>query len=199
MVVAVSVGAVLALRVFRPDPAELLKIRIAERALGSEKAPVWITEYFDYQCPPCAMARVLLERTVAEHPGQVYLQVRFFPMPAHKNGLKAAVFAECVSRQKGKFWKFHEEMFKRQNEWAADDYAPFKFASYAESAGADLKRLDICAQDPETEKSVIEEKKKAEAVGVQATPTFYVNGKMVVGVTALLGELKTAFDKAASS
>ncbi len=199
MVVAVSVGGVLTFRTLKPDPAELLKTRIAARALGSEKAPIWITEYFDYQCPPCAIARVLLEKTIAEHPEQVYLQVRFFPMPAHKNGMKAAVFAECASRQKGKFWKFHEEMFDHQGEWAEDDYASFKFLSYAQDAGLDLNCLEACVQDPETEKAVAEEKKKAQAVGVQATPTFYVNGKMAVGVSALREELNAQLNKSVAT
>lgn len=188
--VSVCVGAVLGFRALRSDPAELLKVRIAERSLGSEKAPVWITEYFDYQCPPCAMAHVALEKERAEHPEKIYLQARFFPQPSHKNGMKAAVFAECASRQKGKFWKFHEEMFKHQNEWAMDSYAGFRFASYAENVGLNLKRLDACVQDPETEKGVAEEKKKAEEIGVQLTPTFFVNGKRVVGLAALLEELQ---------
>ncbi len=198
-IIVISVGAVLAFRAFKPDPTELLKARNAERSKGSEKAPIWITEYFDYQCPPCATARVTLEKLMAERPGQIYLQARFFPLPAHKNGMRAAVYAECASRQKGKFWKFHEEMLNHQNEWATDKYASFRFTSYAEDAGLDLKRLEACVQDPETEKSVAEEKKKAEAVGVRITPTFYVNGKLAVGVKALLEEIEAVTDKKAVS
>ena len=189
-VIAVSVGGVLAFRALRPDPEAVLKARIAERSLGSEKAPVWITEYFDYQCPPCANARLTLEKMMAESPGKFYLQARFFPLPMHKNGMKAAVFSECASHQTGKFWKFHEEMFSHQNDWATDAYAGFKFTSYAESAGLNIRQLEACVQDPETEKSVAEEKKKAEAIGVVMTPSFYVNGKLVVGITKLTEELK---------
>ena len=189
------VAVVLGFRAFRPDPAELLKKHNAERSKGSEKAPLWITEYFDYQCPPCAIARGTLEEAMAAHPGQIYLQVRFFPLPGHKNGMKAATYGDCVARQKGAFWKFHEEMFKHQEEWAMDNYAPFKFVSYAEGAGADLKRLDACVQDPETEKTVNDEKKKAEEVGVSQTPTFYVNNKMVVGANGLKNEIDAYFNK----
>ena len=197
--VSISVGMILAIRALKPDPAELLKTRNAERSQGSEKAPIWITEYFDYQCPPCATARTILEKAMTEHPGQIYLQARFFPLPAHKNGTRAALFAECASHQKGKFWKFHEEMLKRQDEWAKDDYAIFKFTSYAESIGMNLKQLDACVHDPKTEADVAEEKKKAVAIGVQMTPTFYVNGKMVVGAKALLEEIKAVLDKKEAS
>ena len=188
-------AVVVGYRSFRPDPAELQKKRNVERSLGSEKSPLWITEYFDYQCPPCATARGILDEAIAAHPGQIYLQVRFFPLPGHKNAMKAATYAECVAHQKGKFWKFHEETFKHQNDWAADNYAPFRFTSYAESAGVDLKRLDVCVHDLETEKAVADEKKQAVDAGVQLTPSFYINGKLVVGLTALSDEIKTFFEK----
>lgn len=183
------VGVIFGVRALKPHPDALLKTRIAERALGDEKAPVWITEYFDYQCPPCASARGVLEKTMAESPGRIYLQARYFPLPAHKHALKAAVHAECVSRQKGKFWKFHEEMLKNQSEWSKDPYAALRFAAYAEKAGVDIGKLNACVQDPETEKTVLEEKKKAQELGVQVTPTFFVNGKLAAGINGLQAEL----------
>ncbi len=196
-VVSLSVGAILVFRAFRPDPDLLLKQRNSERALGSEKAPVWVTEYFDYQCPPCAMASEALKKAMETHSGQIYLQARFFPLPVHKNAMKAALFAECASHQKGKFWALHEEIFKHQNEWATDNYAGFRFTSYAESVGLDLQKLEACVQDPGTEKTVLDEKKKAEEIGVVMTPTFYVNGKIAVGVKAMMAALDEAFKEKA--
>ena len=195
LVVLACVASVFAVRFLKPDLAELWKKSITERSLGLDKSPLWITEYFDYQCPPCANARAVLEQAIAEHPGQVYLQVRFFPLPGHKNAMKAASYAECASRQKGKFWKFHEEVFKHQAEWAQDPYPQIKFAAYAEAAGLDLARLDRCANGPAVEKAVLDEKKKAEELGVKITPTFFLNGKMLVGVNDLRTELKAFFEK----
>ena len=188
-VVLLCAGAVYTARALRPHPDEILKQRIAERSKGDEKAPLWITEYFDYQCPPCATARGLLENALAAHPGVIRLEVRFFPLPTHRNGQKAALYAECVSRQKGKFWKFHEELFSHQREWAEDPYAPLKFAQYAQNAGADIRKLDACVKDPRMDLVVSDEKKAAEALGVQMTPSFFVNGKLVVGPTAVQGEI----------
>src|SRR6185295_4383525 len=115
------VGAVFLFRGFKPNPEELLKKRTTERSLGDSKAALWITEYFDYQCPPCASARKVLEDAMEEHPGKIYLQVRYFPLPMHKNSLKAAVAGDCASRQPGKFWKFHKAIFEHQSEWAMDN------------------------------------------------------------------------------
>ena len=197
LIVIACVAAVFAVRALRPDLGALWQKSVSERSLGSDKAPLWITEYFDYQCPPCANARIALEQTMAEHSGQIYLQVRFFPLAAHKNALKAAVYAECASRQKGKFWKFHEEIFKHQAEWATDPYPQIKFAGYAEAAGLDLARIDRCAEDAAVEKAILDEKKKAEELGVKITPTFFVNGKLVVGLNDLRSELKAFFEKQA--
>ena len=193
------VGGVLLFRTFKPDPEALLKKRVAERSLGDPKAGFWITEYYDYQCPPCGSARKLLDDVMKRFPGKIYLQVRYFPLPAHKNALSAAVHAECASRQPGHFWAFHEQLFEHQQEWAMDPYASLKFLNYAQSAGIDTPRWDACAKDPETEKYVLEEKKKGEALGIKITPSFFVNGKLVVGVNGLSDALKELEPKAAPS
>lgn len=193
LVLGACVLSVFAVRTLKPHPDQVLKMRNAERSLGDEKAKLWITEYFDYQCPPCAMAGALLERAMKDHPGQIYLQVRYFPLPAHKNALKAALYAECVTRQKGKFWGYHEQVFRSQNEWNQDPYPEIRFAAYADSAGADVKKVEACVQDPATEKTVLDEKAKAQEIGVKMTPSFFVNGKLVVGVKALLDEMDAFF------
>ena len=189
LVLALCVGSVLLIRTFKPNPEEILKKRIAERSMGDPKAKVWITEYFDYQCPPCAAAHKILRDWMAAHPGKIYLQVRYYPLPVHKYTMKAAVYAECASRQRGKFLKFHDALFDHQLEWLADAYPELKFLKYAQDAGLELNRWDACTKDPEVEKFVTEEKSKADKLGVKITPSFFVNGKLVVGTKVLAEEL----------
>ena len=194
-VILLCVGFISLVRTIKPNPEEILRKRITERSLGGEKASLWITEYFDYQCPPCAMARKVLENLIAQHPDKIYLQVRYFPLAAHKNSMKAAIYAECASAQKGKFWKFHEQLFENQNQWAADQYPELKFAGYAGTAGLDMKRLDACVSDPTTEKTVIEERDKGSGLGVKMTPSFFVNGKLVIGIKSLEDEIKPILEE----
>jgi protein-disulfide isomerase len=163
-----SVIFVFAFKELRPNPDAELKKRLSERSLGSEKAALWITEYFDYQCPPCARASHLLKEQIGKNPGKIYLQVKHFPLPGHKNAMKAAVYGECASRQAGKFWHFHEK-----------------------DAGLDLKKLDACVADLTVQTSVEQEKAKGQELGVQTTPTFFVNGQIHVGLI----ELQKALDK----
>jgi protein-disulfide isomerase len=187
---AVCVGSVILMRAFKPSPEELLKKGVAQRSQGNENAPIKIIEYFDYQCEACERANKILKDLIDSNPDKIYLQARFYPLPGHKNGLRAAVFAECASLQKDKFWSFHEEVFKNQATWAKDPYAQIRFASYASSVGVDLKRLDACVADPEVEKRVLEEKRKAVELSVKVTPSFFVNEKFVVGWQQLIQELK---------
>lgn len=193
LLIALLAGGILSIRHLRPDPNELMKKRLAERSLGQERAPVWVTEYFDYQCPPCARAAKVLREEIAANPDRYYLQVRYFPLPGHKNAMKAAIYGDCVVRQnKGIFWAFHEKVFEHQDEWANDPYAQIHFARFAEEAGADLRSLEACAADPAVEEAIRGEKKKGEELGVQTTPSFFINGKLVVGVSSLKSELTSS-------
>lgn len=197
-VVVLCVGSIFLLRILRPDPAEMLKKRISERSSGDPKAKIWVTEYFDYQCPPCASAHALLQEWMLKNPGKIYLQVRYFPLPAHKHSVKAAIHAECATRQPGKFWKFHGLLFDHQAEWASDAYPELKFLTYAETAELDLPRWDACTKDPATEKFVSGEKAEAEKLGIKITPSFFVNGKLIVGTQALMQELNAVADEKTS-
>ena len=189
VVVFLCASAVLAARLSRPGPEEILRRSFAERATGDPQAPVSIVEYFDYQCPPCALAHEMLDEAIKKHPGKIRLEVRYMPWPAHQNALKAATYADCLSRQKGKFWPFSDLVFDHQQEWAHDPYADVRFVSYAGSVGADLRALDGCVKDPATEKTILDEKEKGLALGIQTTPSFYINGQLVVGNDGLKAEL----------
>ena len=198
-VILLSTGSVFLFRAFQPSPQELLKKRVAERSLGDPKAPLVVAEYFDYQCPPCAVAYKVLEDWVKKYPGKIYLQTHFFPLPAHKNAMKAAVCAECAARQKGKFWAIHGLLFTHQSEWANDSYAELKFLTYAQEALLDLGQWDACVKDPEIQKFISQEKTKGESLGVKTTPSFFVNGQLVVGVEKLAAELEKIENKKAPS
>jgi protein-disulfide isomerase len=194
VIVALCAGSVFLIKTLKPNPEEALKKRIAERSFGDPKASVWVSEYFDYQCPPCGEAHKVLHDWMSKHPGKIYLQVRFFPLPMHPHAMKAAIYAECASRQKGKFWPFHDALFEHQAEWVTDSYPELKFLTYARQTGLDVNQWDVCAKDPAVEGFVEEERAKARTLGVQITPSFFVNGKMAVGTQDLIKELDSVAD-----
>jgi protein-disulfide isomerase len=160
------------------------------RSHGEPGSPIWVVEYLDYQCPPCKMASESMKGIFRKYPSLVYSQVRFFPLVKHPYALKASLYAECAARQ-GKFWEFHDTLFDRQLEWsqAKPGEVDAWFEGYARGSGLDVKNLTACVEDPATEETVLKEAESGKAMGVAVTPTFFVNGRMAVGLEGLTEEL----------
>lgn len=196
IVIGLCVGFIQGFRAFMPNAEELMKKRLSQRSTGNPDSKTWITEYFDYQCPPCALAAKVLKEHLEKNPKSIYLQVRYFPLQGHPHAMKAATYAECASRQNGKFWAYHELLFSHQSEWAPEKYPELKFLEYAKQAGLDLDQWDRCNKDPETQKFIVSEKEKAAELGVKITPSFFVNGELVVGVKALQDALNKSTEGA---
>lgn len=175
--------------------------RVSSRAMGSPHAPLWLVEYLDFQCQSCRTAASMLHKAIEDHPGQIYLQVRYHPlMEAHRHALKAAVLAECAARQK-KFWPLHDELFENQALWSDTENPDAFFKHYAQKAGLDLKRLEACEKDSAVKKAVIDENEEGMALGVSITPTVFLNGKIAAGVPAISAALDEYFrsEKGAAS
>ncbi len=194
IVLALCGGAVQAGRYFTgPKGKFIVDKRVSARSKGSPKASLWIVEYIDFQCGACSRVSGILREYLEKYPSQIYLQVRFRPLVlTHPFALKSAVYAECPASQ-GKFWPFYEILFTRQNDWASSDFPDDLFHSYAKEIGMNVKKLDICIQDEAVKKKVIAENDEAIDLGVKSTPTFFMNGKMVVGLDALKEELEAVF------
>ena len=162
------------------------------RSRGHPSAALWVVEYMDYQCPSCRSASAILDGYVVRHPHDIYVQVKFFPLKMHAFGLTSALYSECASRQ-NKFWPLHTLLFENQPEWTGLPQAALVFRDYAQRAGVDMGKLDACVEDKKTGEFVMKEKAAAEALGVNLTPTFFFNGKMVAGRQAFLEAIQSYF------
>lgn len=191
-VLAAAVGTVYAARAAAPKGALMQEQRLARRSRGNPEAPIWVVEYADFQCPSCRASFPLLDAYFKINPGKIYWQLRSYPLfMTHRYALKSAIYAECASSQ-GRFWPFSEALFRQQDAWKDSPDADALFHGYARDAGLDLNKLDACVDDPATKQTLIDEKEAASALGVRLTPTFFINGKMVVGDQPL----KEALDQA---
>ena len=178
---AVAAGRQLLLFERRPK----LETRNLERAKGNPRADVWVVEYFDYQCPSCGQVAPVTNSYLLTYPSRFYFQARFYPLiEHHRYALKSAIYAECVSHQH-RFWPFHDLLFEEQNRWPEAPDVDDALRELARRAGVDSKSLDACVGDPKTKEAVLKEKETANRLGVDGTPTFFVNGKMAIGTEAL--------------
>ena len=165
------------------------------RAKGNPKANLKIIEYIDFECPACAQGMLILKEYFAKYPGQMYLEVKYFPLPSHLYGMPSARWAECAAQQ-NKFWFFVEPLMERQKVWATlHDPVP-AFRQLAEQAGLSSFQLDNCLNSKYLDETILTEKAIGTSLGIQSTPTYFVNDKMVVGTKSLLEELNKFFGPA---
>jgi len=141
---------------------------------GSPMAPVTLYEFTDFQCPHCKKAAPYLKKIVEESNGKVKLVFKQYPLPMHSMAREAAKASIAAARQ-GKFWEMHDLLFKNQDELQAAD-----FNDYAEKLGLDAKRFKVDMQSKEVEKKLEADLAEGKAVGVDSTPTIYVNERRFI-------------------
>lgn len=140
---------------------------------GSATAAVTIVEFTDFQCPSCARSQPVLEAVAAEYGDKVRLVVRDYPLEQHANAFKAAEAAEAA-REQGKYWEYVAVLF--QNQGALE---VVKLKEYATRVGLDRKRFDEAVDTGKFAEKVQRDLADGVRLGVNSTPTVFVNGRVV--------------------
>lgn len=156
----------------------------AYRQTGAIRARVVITEYSDLQCPKCGQAVPIVKDLLKAYPEDVRLVFHHSPLKQHKWAVLAAQAAESAGLQ-GKFWEYAEHLFSKQTEWsAAVDPKPM-FLGYAKELGLEGDRFSKDLDSSYVADIVRKEKAQADAIEIPATPTFFINERMLVGDSQL--------------
>ncbi|QQR84133.1 thioredoxin domain-containing protein [Candidatus Peregrinibacteria bacterium] len=141
--------------------------------VGSDNATVVIQEFSDLQCPACAAIGPQMEAFVRENPTLARLEYYHFPLPQHTNAFKAAEASECALDQ-GKFWEFVQFAFSNQEQLGTDSLKTF-----AGKLGLNQEQFDTCLDEGQKRDFVRSDLALGRQMGVNATPSFYVNGQLV--------------------
>jgi len=164
-----------------PDPAELAKTGPdGDIALGSDKAPVTIIEYASMTCPHCAHFSTTtfpeLQKRYIDT-GKVRFIFREFPL----DPLSAAGFMLARCAEKDKFMPIVETLFAKQSEWMLQK--PIQpLMAIAKQFGFTEQSFDQCLANQKVLDAIqVVRDRAAEKLGVNSTPTFFVNGKRLVG------------------
>lgn len=156
---------------------------IAARSKGRPTAPVTMYEISDFQCPFCAefalQTMPALEREYVAT-GKVRVVFVNFPLPMHRNSVPASELAMCGARQ-GKFWPLHDLLFRTQQRWQGLAEPGSFFLGLADSVGANRDSLTSCLREGATRALVRSDAEGAVRSGAHSTPTFYIEGGLVVG------------------
>jgi protein-disulfide isomerase len=138
-----------------------------------------VVEFLDFECESCGAFHPVVDRLKKEYGDRVTFVARYFPLPGHRNALPAARAAEAAARQ-GKFAQMHDKLFTTQAEWGeAQEPKEAVFRSFAQELGLDLARYDADVAAPATAERITLDQRDGAGLGVQGTPTFFVDGTRV--------------------
>lgn len=153
---------------------------------GPATASVTVTEYGDFQCPACKGAYDLINKPLLDKYGS---KIRFvfkqFPLQGiHQYALEAAEASECAADQ-GKFWEFVDMDYAHQ-----DDLSSQALRDWAKNLGLDTDLFERCLSSGIKKKAVLADFAEGEKLGVDSTPSYFVNGEKVK--INLVTDLETA-------
>jgi protein-disulfide isomerase len=144
-------------------------------SLGPANAPLTLVEFSDFECPFCKRwQNEVFKPLMDAFPNQVRVVYRDFPLPNHPNSVPAAEAADCANEQ-GKFWEFHDRLF------SADELNQALYIKIAGDLGLDVDKFTQCVQERRYQKEVQDDFNFAANLGVNSTPTFFLNGIPMVG------------------
>lgn len=158
--------------------------------LGSPTSTVTVEEFADFQCPQCAAKFPMAKEIISTYGNRIKFVYRNFPLniPAHDKAYTAAVAAEAAGLQ-NKFWDMQYQLFTNQQSWTASNDFSSVLEEYAQKIGLDVEKFKNDMAGLQTKQRVDLDLARGRAVGVNSTPSFFVNGKLIpfeqVEITAM--------------
>ena len=178
------------IRIDFPDP-ELPILPVSaddDPTMGPANAPVTIVEFSDFQCPYCKLSLPTIKEILAKYPGKVRVVYRDYPGPNHPHAQQAAEAAQCAGDQ-GKFWEYHDSLFERQAPGTG-----WNFIELAKEIGLNQDALAACLNTGLYRKEVAKDLRDGFKLGITSTPTFFINGRPLVGAKPL-AEFQAVIDR----
>lgn len=143
---------------------------------GSPAATVELVEYSDFQCPACGFYYPWVKKLNEKFAGELKFAYRYFPLSnIHRNADLSAWTAEAAGQQ-GKFWEMHNKLFDNQAIWSDSDEVEKIFTGYAKELGLDMAKFATDLKSKATKDRVAADYANGSAIGVNHTPTFFLNG-----------------------
>lgn len=141
---------------------------------GKADAPITIIEFSDYECPFCKKVEPTLQEVLKKYGDKIRFAFRNYPLPFHQQARPAAIASLCANDQ-GKFWPYHDKLV------AASDLSAANLQQLASDVGLDRKKFDECVKADKFAAVVDADLKAGQDAGVNGTPAFFINGRMLDG------------------
>ena len=177
------------------DKTTLLQIQPTDHVLGDPNAPITLIEYASLTCPHCAQFNVAVLPELKKKwidTGKVKLVYRDFPLD--QTALKAAQLAECAG--KDKYFGVIDMIFETQPKWATASDPIAELSKSLRIAGMSDADVKACLANDAVANGVVADYRGGETLGVNSTPTLFVNGQEFKGARTV-EEMDAAFSKLA--
>ncbi len=146
-------------------------------SIGPAEAPVTIVEFGDYQCPFCTKwHNEVYKQLLAEYPGKIRFVYRNFPLYSIHPGAEPAAEAAACAGDQNAFWRYHELLFTDKYDLSSQG-----LQQYAFDLKLDMNAFSNCLTSHRYQNAVMKDYQEAANIGVQSTPTFFINGFQLVG------------------
>jgi protein-disulfide isomerase len=156
-------------------------ISLKDTTLRGAPAPaIALVEYADYECPYCQQIVPVVQRLETEYKGKIALAYKDYPLPMHANAQKAAEATRCAESQ-NRYWDFHDLLFAKKQ------LDPASLKGYARELKLDVDKFDKCLDSGEKAEAVRLHATEAQSLGLQGTPSFFVNGRAINGALSYEG------------
>jgi protein-disulfide isomerase len=159
-----------------PEQPRFVKVDVGQAPLkGVKTAPVTIVEYSDFECPFCSRGANTIEEITKRYGNKVVVAYKHLPLDFHRNA-KPAAQAAMAAHEQGKFWEMHDKLFANQR---ALDRASLE--KYAQEIGLNMPKFKAALDSDKYAAYVEKDAQEAASVGATGTPTFVINGRVLVG------------------
>jgi protein-disulfide isomerase len=146
---------------------------------------VTMVEYGDIACPACKAYQPLVKQVLQSYPGQLKLIFKNFPLKTvHKNAMTGAIAAEAAGRQ-GKYFQYVDMAYDKQESWGEVDNPDPILEGFAKDLNLNLDQFKKDEKDPAITNLINSEEDEGVKNGVNATPTFFVDGQKIENPTSL--------------
>lgn len=173
--------------------------QVSNHVTGNGTSGVTLVEYADFQCPGCAGVYPIVKEVVEKYKEQITFQFINFPLvQIHQNAMAAHRAAEAASLQ-NKFWEMYDLIYSGHTSWSQSNAATAVFQSYAQQLNLNMDQFNADVASSAVNDVIQADMKKGQTEGVEATPTFYLNGQKLAETPQTVEDFSKLIDEAISN
>ncbi len=166
------------IELYFPKPPKFNPVIGDAPVFGKKDSKVTVVEFSDFQCPYCSKGAKIVQKLKKDYGSKIQFAFKQFPLEnIHPNARPAAEASMCANEQgSDKFWTYHDKLFAAQDKLDAEG-----LKAAAKTTGLNMDKFNQCVESKKYAKYVSDDIQYGLKIGVQSTPTFLVNGKLIQG------------------